>query len=303
MPPNPLSGGTYRRARLSFLGLLAVLVALVFGAVAVAASAPASAGDARLRVMTYNIRLDADAPPRDWASRLPLMKQVLRRQRPDLLGVQEATWPQMRDLDAALPGHDWIGMGRQGGTRDEFSAIFYRKDRFEVLDFDHFWLSDTPLVIGSATWGNTITRMVTWAKFRDRRTGRVFYHVNTHFDHQSQNARVKSAELVLQRVRGFEAGVPVVLTGDFNVAAGKSDPYTILTGDDAFADTWETAERRGPAYNTFGGWKPPVPGGDRIDWILSRGKVRTLWTEIDTYEKNGQYPSDHYPVVAHLIVG
>ncbi|GAA4129886.1 hypothetical protein [Actinomadura keratinilytica] len=97
-----------RRIRLSLLGLPLVLAALVSGAVAVTASAPASAGDARLRVMTYNIRLDADAPPRDWASRLPLMKQVLRRQRPDLLGVQEATWPQMRDLDgkSALPAHD-----------------------------------------------------------------------------------------------------------------------------------------------------------------------------------------------------
>ncbi|GLW67082.1 endonuclease [Actinomadura rubrobrunea] len=302
MPLSPPAGAASRRVRLSPPALLVILVIVVSSVVAVTASGPASAGDVRLRVMTYNIRLDADAPPRDWASRLPLMTRVLRKQRPDLLGVQEALWRQMRDLDAALPAHDWVGMGRQGGTRDEFSAIFYRRDRFEVLDFDHFWLSDTPLLIGSATWGNAVTRMVTWAKFRDRRTGRVFYHVNTHFDHQSENARVKSAELVLRRVRGLEAGVPVVLTGDFNVPARESEPYDILTGPDAFADTWETAERRGPEYNTFGGWKPPVLGGDRIDWILTRGEVRTFWTEIDTYEKNGQYPSDHYPVVAHLAI-
>ncbi|MFC4014507.1 endonuclease/exonuclease/phosphatase family protein [Nonomuraea purpurea] len=264
---------------------------------------PASASDAQVRVMTYNIRYASDTPPNAWPDRLPVMKRLLRDHHPDLLGVQEALWRQMRDIEDAFPEYDWIGMGRQGGTRDEFSAIFYRKDRFEVLDFDHFWLSDTPNVIGSATWGNQITRMVTWAKFRDRRSGTEFYHVNTHFDHQSQNARVKSAELVLQRVRGFEAGRPVVFTGDFNVAAEKTQPYAILTGEDAFADTWRTAARRGPAYNTFGGWKPPVPDGDRIDWILSRGAVETLWTEIDPFERNGQFPSDHYPVIAHLKIG
>ncbi|GAA2444500.1 endonuclease/exonuclease/phosphatase family protein [Actinomadura vinacea] len=280
--------------------LLIALAVLVTGMIA----APAAfAGDAKVRVMSYNVRLNADAPPKDWPSRLPLMKNVLRKHQPDLLGVQEALWQQMRDLDGALPEHDWIGMGRQGGTRDEFSAIFYRKDRFEVLDFDHFWLSDTPNVIGSKTWGNNITRMVTWAKFRDRRTGTAFYHVNTHFDHQSENARVKSAELILQRVRGFEAGTPVVMTGDFNAAAEKTQPYSVLTGQDAFVDTWKTADKRGPAYNTFGGWKPPVPGGDRIDWILTRGDVRTGWTEIDPYQKDGLYPSDHYPVVAHVTIG
>jgi endonuclease/exonuclease/phosphatase family metal-dependent hydrolase len=266
-------------------------------------SGSAAAGDARLQVMTYNVRLDADPPPRDWASRLPLMTRVLRRHAPDLVGVQEARWHQLRGLDAALPDHDWIGLGRKGGTRDEFSAILYRRDRFEVLDFDHFWLSDTPHVIGSATWGNTITRMVTWARFRDRRGGREFYHVNTHFDHQSENARIKSAELVLARVRGFTRGVPVVLTGDFNVPAGGSRPHAILTGPDAFVDTWTTARRRGPETNTFGGWRPPAPGGPRIDWILSRGAVRTSWTEIDHYHQDGRYPSDHYPVVAHLTLG
>ncbi|MFC7591945.1 endonuclease/exonuclease/phosphatase family protein [Nonomuraea antimicrobica] len=267
------------------------------------AAGPASASDARVRVMTYNIRYASDTPPNAWPDRLPVMKRLLREHRPDVLGVQEALWRQMRDIEGAFPEYDWIGMGRQGGTRDEFSAIFYRKDRFEVLDFDHFWLSDTPNVIGSATWGNTITRMVTWAKFRDRRTGTEFYHVNTHFDHQSENARVKSAELALQRVRGFEAGRPVIFTGDFNTAAEKSQSFTILTGEDAFADTWKTAQRRGPAYNTFGAWKAPVPDGDRIDWILSRGNVETLWAEIDPFEQNGQYPSDHYPVIAHVKIG
>ncbi|MET7333603.1 endonuclease/exonuclease/phosphatase family protein [Nonomuraea sp. NPDC005650] len=286
-----------------FVLLTAVVSALTITLTMLTTAGPASASDTRVRVMTYNIRYASDTPPNAWPDRLPVMKRLLRDHRPDLLGVQEALWRQMRDIENAFPEYGWIGMGRQGGTRDEFSAIFYRKDRFEVLDFDHFWLSDTPNVIGSATWGNTITRMVTWARFRDRRTGADFYHVNTHFDHQSENARVKSAELALQRVRGFEAGRPVVFTGDFNTAAEKSQSYAILTGENALTDTWATARRRGPAYNTFGGWKPPVANGDRIDWILARGDVETLWSEIDPFEQNGQYPSDHYPVIAHLKIG
>ncbi|MFI0356847.1 endonuclease/exonuclease/phosphatase family protein [Actinomadura sp. 9N407] len=280
------------------------LAVLASGAIAVSdGTPPPDTGDTRVRVMTYNLRQDIDPPPRDWPSRLPLVERVVRRHAPDLLGVQEVLWEQVRGLDGALPGYDWIGMGRRGGTRDEFAAILYRADRFEVMDFDHFWLSATPAVIGSSTWGNTYPRMVTWARFRDRRDGTVFYHLNTHLDHHSGYARVKSAQLILDRVRGFQPGVPVLLTGDFNTAAGESETYRILTGTDAFTDTWRTAGRQGPVHNTFGGWRTPVPGGDRIDWILSRGAVTASWTGIDPYQRDGLYPSDHYPVIAHLTIG
>jgi endonuclease/exonuclease/phosphatase family metal-dependent hydrolase len=302
MPPPARAGAPPRGARRLTPSPLAILLA-VSSVLALPASGAASAEDGRLRVMTYNVRAAVDAPPRDWSSRLRQMKEMLREERPDLLGVQEPMWGQMRDLAAALPGYGWIGLGCAGGTRSEFEAIFYRRSRFQVLEFDHFWLSDTPMVIGSATWGNSYIRMVTWAKFRDRRTGRVFYQVNTHLDESSENARVKSAVLILRRVRGFQRGVPVILTGDFNAAAGGSEPYRLLTGPDAFADTWKTAARRGPAYGTLGDWRPPVPGADRLDWVLTRGAARTDWTKIVTYRKGGRYPSDHFPVIARLSIG
>ncbi|WP_433477690.1 endonuclease/exonuclease/phosphatase family protein [Spirillospora sp. CA-142024] len=263
---------------------------------------PEADGDGTVRVMTYNLRGVNDPSPRDWKTRLPLVERLLNRHDPDLLGVQEARWYQVRDLARALPDHGWIGLGSQGGTRDQFLAIFYRKSRFEVLDFDHFWLSDTPAVIGSATWGNRYVRMVTWAKFRDRRTGTVMYQANTHLDNMSATSRVKSAGLILDRVRKFQAGVPVVLTGDFNSAAGASPAYTILTGPGAFRDTWTTADRHGPQYRTENHWLPPERDGKRIDWILARGAVRTVWTEIDPYRARGIYPSDHDPVIAHVKI-
>ncbi|MGI5416302.1 endonuclease/exonuclease/phosphatase family protein [Actinomadura luteofluorescens] len=261
---------------------------------------PRAAGDASVRVMTYNLRGVNDPPPRDWRTRLPLVRRLLREHDPDLLGVQEARWHQVRDLARTLPEYRWIGLGSQGGTRDQFLAIFYRERRFEVLDFDHFWLSDTPSVIGSATWGNRYVRMVTWAKFRDRRTGTVFYQANTHLDNLSAGSRVRSARLILDRVRGFQAGAPVVLTGDFNDTAGASPAYAILTGPGALRDTW-TAGRHGPQYRTENHWEPPEPGGRRIDWILVRGRIRTVWAEIDPYRAGGVHPSDHDPVIARLV--
>lgn len=179
-------------------------------------------------------------------------------------------------------------------------AVFFRKDRFEPLEYDHYWLSDTPDVMCSSTWGNTCRRMVTWVKFLDRRSGRQFYFMNTHFDHEVQAAREKSATLVLQRTLDLKTPLPVLLVGDFNAdAANKA--YQILTADGAFADTWTTAKKRlNETTNTFHGYRGPAQGSQRIDWILSRGPVAAESTEIVTFERNGQYPSDHFPVITKV---
>jgi len=254
-----------------------------------------------LTVMTFNLRFASPGPPPDgWSHRFPIVREVIEKVSPDILGTQEGLYQQLKDLQTGLPMYEWIGLGRDGGSRGEFMAIFFRRDRFEPLEFDHFWLSDTPNVIASSTWGNACRRMVTWVRFLDRRTGRPFYVMNTHLDHQVQKAREKSAELILNATRKLRSDLPILLTGDFNAAAGANKVYTILVNKDAFADTWITSERRGEAFGTFGGYKPPQKDGPRIDWILTRGSVVTLWTEVVTFSKDGQYPSDHFPVVARV---
>jgi endonuclease/exonuclease/phosphatase family metal-dependent hydrolase len=210
---------------------------------------------------------------------------------------------QVKDLDADLPDFDWIGLGRDGGSRGEFMAVFYRRQRLEPLAFDHYWLSDTPDVIGSATWGHSNRRMVTWVLFRDTQTKQRFYFINTHFDHQVQEAREKSAHLVLERAKELDPKLPVIVTGDFNAAAQKNKAYDILVGEDAFTDTWLSAKDQGVAYGTFGGYRPPREGGARIDWILTRGPVEALSTQVVTFELDGQYPSDHFPVTALMRIG
>ncbi len=261
------------------------------------------AGDV-LCVMTYNLRYASSNPPNDWPTRRPLVREVIQKISPDVIGTQEGLFQQLRELAADLPEYDTIGLGREGGSRSEFMMVFFRKSRLEPLAYDHFWLSDTPEVIGSSTWGNSNRRMVTWVKFRDLRTKQEFYFWNTHFDHQIQPAREKSAELVRKRVEALDTKLPVLLVGDFNAPAGNNKAFDILTKDGFFQDTWDTArERVGEGVATFNSFKALQKSGVRIDWILSRGAVVTDKTEIVTFARDGQFPSDHFPVVAWLRLG
>jgi len=287
---------------------LVVLVAGVAGVGACAAplrtASPAAHGTgAPLSVMTFNIRYAHTTPPDLWPDRLPMIAELIRRRRPDIIGTQEGLYHQLRDLESALPEYGWVGTGRDGGSRGEFMAVFYRKDRLVPLEYDHYWLSDTPALPGSRTWGNNYPRMVTSVKFSDRVGGMEMLFVNTHFDHEVQPSREKSAALMLDRLRSSGPGVPVILVGDFNVGAGDNPVYSAFTAPGKFTDTWVAAGNR-DTLGTFHGFKGPSAalGARRIDWILVRGDVDVLSSEIVTDSRGSQMPSDHFPVVAQLRV-
>jgi endonuclease/exonuclease/phosphatase family metal-dependent hydrolase len=231
------------------------------------------------------------------------VKSLLDAYRPDVIGTQEGLYHQLKDLAADQPDYDWIGLGRDGGSRGEFMAVFYRRDRLEPLEFDHFWLSDTPEVIASSSWGNAVRRMVTWVRFRDRITGREFYFWNTHLEHEVQAAREKAAELIRQRIGQLPADVPLLLVGDFNAVSGANRAYDILARESGLSDTWHAArERRNEDANSFTGFEPLKHDGQRIDWILARGVREVRVTEAVTLRPDGRWPSDHLPVVAWLTL-
>jgi endonuclease/exonuclease/phosphatase family metal-dependent hydrolase len=257
-----------------------------------------------LTVMTYNLRFASATPPNAWPQRRPLVREVITNQAPDVVGTQEGLHAQLQELAADLPEYEWTGVGRDGGIKGEFMAVFYRKARLESLSTNHFWLSDTPDVAGSKTWGPKFARMVTWLKFRDRKTNQEFVLFNTHFDHEVQVARERSAEMIRQRVAVLEPQLPVLVIGDFNAAAGANRAYEILTNGGYLRDAWDlAAQRDGVGVGTFNGFKAEDPSGIRIDWILARGQVTVLRAETVTFTWAGQFPSDHFPVVAQVRFG
>ncbi|KUO16494.1 endonuclease/exonuclease/phosphatase family protein [Streptomyces dysideae] len=290
-----------RRMGLRTMVAAAVIVPLI-GSIGASAARPRAR---RLDVMTFNLRFASTDEPNSWAARRPVMRELLRRTSPAVVGTQEGLYQQLRDIHADLdPLHyEWVGTGREGGSRDESMAVFYDTRRLTPVEYDHFWLSDTPEVIASNTWGARFSRMVTWVRFRDLRDGgREFYVLNTHFDHASQYARVRSADLVARRIAGLDRSLPVLLTGDFNVPAHQNPVYDQLLST-GLVDTWDAAAERGPLYATFHGFKPPARGGDRIDWILSTPGVMVHRAWVETFAAGGQFPSDHLPVLASVSLG
>ncbi|GAA3047139.1 endonuclease/exonuclease/phosphatase family protein [Streptomyces glomeratus] len=291
------------------LGLRTALAAAAALPASSAAPSPrgaqaAARHDRHLEVMSFNLRYASATEPHSWAVRRPVMRALLCRERPHVIGTQEGLYQQVRDIATDLgPEYAWIGTGRAGGSRDEFVAVFYDRRRLTPVEYDHFWLSDTPDVIGSNTWGGACIRMVTRVRFRDTQPpAREFYVLNTHLDNKSQYARVRAVSLIADRIAGLDRSLPLVVTGDFNAAAHKNPVYDTLLGA-GLVDTWDTAVEHTAPYGTFHGYRPPRPYGDRIDWILATPGVTAHWASINTFAPDGRFPSDHLPVQASLTLG
>lgn len=277
----------------------------------------ASAQAAELTVVSFNIRYAAksDTGKKSWETRQGLVVETIKKLNPDLIGVQEALAPQLDYLAKALPAYEPIGVGRDDGKRrGEYSALLIRKERLE-RDPDEggtFWMSDTPEKAGSSGWGNRVVRICTWARVVDKRTRKGVYIYNTHWDHQHQGSREKSGRLISQRIdarkRKFE---PVIVTGDFN--ATETNPgVAYLLGKNVELAGGEGAERWASPLRstflelhadvvdrrTFNGWNGNREGPHMIDHILiSKGwTTRKSW--IEYHQKDGVWPSDHYPVAA-----
>lgn len=263
----------------------------------VAVSVPALAKDSPLRVMSFNVRLPiASDGPNAWEHRRDLLVRTIADARPDIIGTQELFKLQGDYVVKRLPEYAWFGIDRRGGQADEYMGVFYRRDRLRLIDFGNFWLSDTPTVPGSITWGHPLPRMVTWGLMETIDGGRRFYFYNTHFPYREEDgdARLKGAELIRDRIAALPADVPVVLAGDFNTDP-DGDVHAALARN--LADVRTAAPvTDGPSatFHNFTG-----KADRRIDWIMVRGLKPTSTSTLTT--RNGTaYPSDHFPVTAEL---
>ncbi len=278
----------------------AVLLALAAGPFLTASGADKAAGT--LKLMSFNLRYinREDTGEKAWTARREQVADLIKRQAPDILGVQEALRPMLDDIRPKLEGYEEVGVGREDGkTQGEYAAILWKKSAFKLLDSGTFWLSDTPDVPNSRTWGNTVTRICTWAKFSAGE--RVFHVFNAHLDHQSQPSREKAIALILERMAAREPKGPVFFMGDLNAGEDNLVVKQIAAHELGLSDTWRRLHPETPAAESgtvhfFSGRTDMA----KIDYIFAPSALKVTSAEILRDARGGNYPSDHYPVTATI---
>lgn len=254
-----------------------------------------------LKIVTYNIRLDLKSDGVNaWDQRKDFLTDQLKFYEPDLFGIQEALPNQVQDIARALAAYQHLGVGRESNNTGEASAIFFKKDRFLVLDSGTFWLSETPAIV-SKGWDATYKRICTYALFADKKSGKQFWMFNTHLDNVGQVARTEGIQLILHKMKELnKVKLPLILTGDFN-----TEPSEPLIQDlrQKMTDTRLASIQKpfGPA-GSFNGFLHNEAVTRLIDYIfISHG---SRWT-VEKYailsdSRDLRYPSDHLPVFVEL---
>ncbi len=251
-------------------------------------------------VLTYNIRYDNPGDGDDaWPKRRDHLAGQLRFYAPDIFGIQEGLLHQLTYLDEQLPVYDRVGVGRDDGKNaGEFSALYYRTDRFKLLESGTFWLSPTPDSV-SKGWDAALPRVCTWALLKDTVANQTLRVFNTHFDHIGKEARRASAALILKKMSEKSGdGYPAILIGDLN--SEPSEAPTLLlnqTLTDAQSSTQEPAF--GPS-GTFNAFKFHEPVTRRIDYVFTSSLLRVRQYAVLSDSRDCHYPSDHLPVLAKI---
>ena len=263
-----------------------------------------------VKAMTFNIRVDTflDVFGHGWGGRKKIAAETISKNAPDVVGVQEALNKQVRYLDGALPGYACYTAGRSDGkTRGESCAILYRKDRFRLVDSGTFWFSNKPYKPGSKGWGNIPPRICSWVYLTENGSTGGFYVYNVHLDNLSQKSRARSVELLAKMVGERKTDDPFIVMGDFNMKIdnpamrflcrnGVNTSYPKMY--DAFESVYPGQARGTGTRHGFNG----KVNGPRIDHMPVCATTKVLDVKIDRYNVKGKYPSDHFPVVATILL-
>ena len=251
-----------------------------------------------LKVMTFNIRYGlADDGENRWENRKRLVTERINSFDPDIIGMQECRDDfQAEFIKNNLPDYEFYGVRRahEGETALEMAPVLFKKSAFRIIQKGYFWLSDTPNIVGSKSWGAAFPRTATWVELAQVETRKSLFFVNTHFDYEP-SALLDSARILKKWVLQNVKDNPILVTGDFN-ADKNSSAYQHLTLDGLF-DVYQTVHSGENAAGTFHSYGQ---ANDPIDWILASNHFETTSAEIDRYHAGNLYPSDHYPVTATL---
>ncbi len=251
-----------------------------------------------LRAMSFNIRC-LNVGTDSWQDRIGIVSQTMLNSEADSIGVQEATPEWMETLNTTVAEkYAYVGVGRDDGdNKGEYSAIFYLKDKYEVVDSGTFWLSKTPEK-PSKGWDAACNRICTWAHLKHKETGEEYVHMNSHFDHIGVNARKNSVTLILEKAKTF-GNIPVVFTADMNVKEG-SENYKQFTESGYFYDTKYLAPDT-MDYCTYHDTKPKSHKDDVIDYVMINNGFEAISYKVVTEGIDGRFVSDHYPVYSDIL--
>jgi endonuclease/exonuclease/phosphatase family metal-dependent hydrolase len=254
----------------------------------------------QITIGAFNIRYDNPADSGNlWVNRAPIVSNLIRFHKFDVLGIQEGLKNQLDDISNALPEYAQYGKGRDDGKDGgEHSAIFYRKDRFKLLKSGDFWLSETPDRPGKGWDATCCNRICSWVFLEDVQTKKKFYAFNVHYDHQGVIARKESSKLILKKIAEIAGTAPALLTGDLN-GGRDSEWYQRIATSGVLSDTHSKVKFPYANNSSSNGFRTPR-GQTVIDHIfMSKQFTATRWGILtDTYF--GKFPSDHFPVLAEV---
>src|SRR4030042_1816228 len=246
-----------------------------------------------MRIMTFNLRFATPLNgPNEWEFRKELVADVIKGRRPDLLGTQEGTVPQLEYLEAHLPGYLPLTAHRQMDRTCQYPTIFYQGERFQVKASGEFWLSETPEVHRSTSWDSAFPRLVTYGLCQEVGRDQDFYFINPHLDHISEKARFQGARMIRDYFLRFN--LPLLLAGDFNEPPDSPVYRQFINAESPLLDSWRALHPPGEEAATQHGFDGAERGA-RIDWILVTPPFRVRQRPICTAQQEGCYPSDHFP--------
>ena len=250
-----------------------------------------------LAVMTFNVRTSRGRDGRHrWWFRRGATVAAIRGPRPDLVGLQEVRPGQLRYLRHKLPEYEFVGLGREGGSRGEHCPVLYRRERLRLERFDVRWYSDVPEVAASRGWGNRSPRIATLAWLTDDAEGWRVGMACTHLDHASVDSRQRSADALVAWLAA-EVAVPWLVVGDFNATPDSPVLKTLLAA--GLRDCLGHLPAAGEGAATHHGFRGST-NGTRIDHVLVPHDWPVLDARIVTERPRGRLPSDHWPVVARV---
>lgn len=254
-----------------------------------------------LKMMTYNVRYDN---PNDgenaWQNRKEFICSQLSFYEPDVFGIQEALPNQVSAIASLLPSYTYVGMARDGIGKGESSNLFFKKNRFEMLQQNTFWLSETPDVI-SKGWDAALNRICTYVLLKDKKTKQTFWIFNIHLDHIGELARTNSIQVILTKIKTLNIkNHPVFFMGDFN---SQPTEERIIALKKEMNDSQDISQDSpfGPS-GTFNAFKHNEAVTKKIDYIfLSKNSPwKVIKYAVLSDSKDLKYPSDHLPVFIEL---